>query len=226
MTATPYGTPETPHLTVRGEADLDVAPELAGIGITLTVRGRERRGALDDLTRRNASVLELIKSHGEAVERLETGSLTVAPELTRHGRSERVRTYHGTVRLTAELGDFAALGELVTRLADLELTRVDGPWWALRPDSPAYAGARRQAVHDAVQRARAYAEALGTSLAALIELSDTGTELPRPPAFAARGMEPAAFAGEAAPPPLDLEPQRQHLHAEVTARFTMQPPKL
>ncbi|GAA1420870.1 SIMPL domain-containing protein [Streptomyces thermospinosisporus] len=226
MTATPYGTPETPHLTVRGEADLDVPPEIAGIGITLTVRDRDRRGALDDLSRRNASVLELIKSHGEAVERLETGSLTVAPELTRHGRGERVRTYHGTVRLTAELGDFAALGELVTRLADLELTRVDGPWWALRPDSPAYAEARRRAVHDAVQRARAYAEALGTSLAALIELSDTGTELPRPPAFAARGMEPAAFAGEAAPPPLDLEPQRQHLHAEVTARFTMQPPKL
>ncbi|NJP49543.1 SIMPL domain-containing protein [Streptomyces sp. SBST2-5] len=226
MTATPYGTPETPHLTVRGEADLDVAPETAGIGITLTARGRDRRGVLDDLTRRNAEVLELVKSYGEAVEHLETGSLTVAPELTRHGRGERVRTYHGTVRLTADLGDFAALGELVTRLFDLELTRVDGPWWALRPGSPAHTEARRRAVHDAVRRARAYAEALGTSLAALIELSDTGAELPRPPAFAARGMEPAAFAGEAAPPPLDLEPQRQHLHAEVTARFTMRPPEL
>src|SRR5690606_34201658 len=85
MPAPPYGTPEPPHLAVRGEADLDVAPETAGIGITLTARGRDRRGVLDDLTRRNAEVLELVKSYGEAVEHLETGSLTVAPELTRHG---------------------------------------------------------------------------------------------------------------------------------------------
>ncbi|MCT7352840.1 SIMPL domain-containing protein [Streptomyces sp. 15-116A] len=226
MTATPYGTPETPHLTVRGEAHLDVAPEIARIGVTLTARGRDRRGTLDDLTRRNASVLDLIKSYGDAVEHLETGALTVTPELTKHGRGERVRTYHGTVHLTAELGDFTALGELVTRLADLELTRVDGPWWALRPDSPAYGEARRLAVREAVQRARAYAEALGTSLAALIELADTGTELPHPPAYAARSMDFAASAEDTAPPALDLEPRRQHLHAEINARFTMVPPSL
>ncbi|MEV8591995.1 SIMPL domain-containing protein [Streptomyces sp. NPDC052012] len=226
MTATPYGTPDVPHLTVRGEAHLDVAPEIARIGVTLTARGRDRRGTLDDLTRRNASALDLIKGYGDAVERLETGALTVAPELTKHGRGERVRTYRGTVHLTAELGDFTALGELVTRLADLELSRVDGPWWALRPDSPAYGEARRQAVREAVRRARAYAEALGTSLAALIELADTGTELPHPPEYAARSMAFAASAEDTAPAPLDLEPRQQHLHAEVNARFTMLPPSL
>ncbi|MER8221770.1 SIMPL domain-containing protein [Streptomyces sp. NPDC094143] len=228
--AVPYGTPEAPRIAVRGEARLEVDPEIARIGITVAARGRDRRSALDDLTRRNAGVLDLVKSYGDAVERLETGAFSITPELTKHGRGERVRTYHGSVHVTAELTDFTALGELTTRLADLDLTRVDGPWWALRPDSPAHREARKKAVTEAVQRAREYAEALGTTLAALVELADIGAEN-SPPAYpqAPGRMRSAAFAGaaeDAPAAPLDLEPQRQRVHAQINARFTMVPPRL
>ncbi|MFF5443718.1 SIMPL domain-containing protein [Streptomyces sp. NPDC012888] len=225
----PYGTPEVPRVAVRGEAHLEVDPEIARIGITVNARGTDRRTALEDLTRRNNTVLDLLKSYGEPVEKIETGAFSITPELTRHGRGERVRAYHGRVHITAELNDFTALGELTTRLADLELTRVDGPWWALRPDSPAHGRARRQAVLEAVQRAREYAEALGADLAALIELADLGADNAVPVAMAAPGgaMRAMAFgAAEDTAPPLDLEPQRQTVHAQVNARFTMTPPRL
>ncbi|MFF7792533.1 SIMPL domain-containing protein [Streptomyces sp. NPDC007991] len=228
--AVPYGTPDAPRIAVRGEARLEVDPEIARIGITVAARGRDRRSALDDLTRRNAGVLDLVKSYGDAVERLETGAFSITPELTKHGRGERVRTYHGTVHVTAELTDFTALGELTTRLADLELTRVDGPWWALRPDSPAHREARKKAVRGAVQRAREYAEALGTTLSALVELADIGAENAPPPYPQAPGRARSAAYGAAAEnapaAPLDLEPQRQRVHAQINARFTMVPPKL
>ncbi|MFD9792613.1 SIMPL domain-containing protein [Streptomyces sp. NPDC059070] len=224
----PYGTPESPRIAVRGEAVLDVDPEIARLGVTVTARGTDRRTALDDLTRRNAAVLDLIRSYGEAVEQLETGSFSVSPELGRHGRGERVRAYHGQVRVTAELGDFTALGELASRLAALELTEVDGPWWGLRPASPAYGKARRRAVEQAVERAREYAAALGSDLVALLELADEGAEEARPYP-AAPGMMRAAAYGGGAPesvPALDLEPQRQTVRAAVLARFTMAPPVL
>ncbi|MFC8429772.1 SIMPL domain-containing protein [Streptomyces sp. NPDC057253] len=227
----PYGTPDAPRIAVRGEAHLEVDPELARISVSVASRGKDRRTALDDLTRRNATVLDLLKSYGDAVERLETGSFSVTPELKEHGRGERVHAYHGRVHITAELTDFTALGELTTRLADQELTRVDGPWWALRRDSPAYREARQQAVREAVQRAREYAEALGTSLSSLLELADIGAENPEPRyAGQARSARLASFDGaqaaEAAAAPLDLEPQRQHVYAHVNARFTMAPPRL
>ncbi|MFG2439078.1 SIMPL domain-containing protein [Streptomyces sp. NPDC048508] len=228
-TATPYGTPDTPRLAVRGEAHLEVDPEIARIGITVTARGKDRREALADLTRRNTLALDLVKTHGDSVERVETGHFSISPELGRHGRGERVRAYHGHVHITAELNDFTALGELTTALADLDLTRVDGPWWDLRPDSPTHRDARRQAVHEAVQRAREYAEALGTTLAALVELADTGVEPAPLPAPGGARFRRAAFAADPAddePAPLDLEPQRQHVHAQVDARFTMAPPQL
>ncbi|MGP3921721.1 SIMPL domain-containing protein [Streptomyces sp. 8N616] len=227
---TPYGTPEHPRVAVRGEARLEVDPEIARIGITVNARGTDRRGALEDLARRNSAVLDLVKSYGEAVEKLETGAFVITPQLTHKGRGERIRAYHGRVHVTATLTDFTALGELATRLADLELTSVGGPWWALRPDSPAHGEARRQAVREAVQRAREYAGALGAELTALVELADEGAESavpvvrPAAPGGTMRGFAGGAESGEA--PPLDLEPQRQTVHAHVNARFTMSPPRL
>ena len=227
-TAVPYGTPDAPRIAVRGEARLDVDPEIARIGVTVLARGKDRRAALDDLTRRNTTVLDLVKTYGEAVERLETGAFSITPELKEKGRGERIQAYHGRVHITAELTDFTALGELTTRLADLDLTRVDGPWWSLRPDSPAHRKARQKAVTEAVQRAREYAEALGTTLAALVELADIGAEAPQPVGPAAPGgrMRSMVAAAESTAPPLDLEPQRQRVHAQVNARFTMHPPRL
>ncbi|MFF4761939.1 SIMPL domain-containing protein [Streptomyces sp. NPDC001292] len=77
--AVPYGTPDAPRIAVRGEAHLEVDPEIARIGITVTARGKDRRSALDDLTRRNARVLDLVKSYGPAVEHLEDGRLLHQP---------------------------------------------------------------------------------------------------------------------------------------------------
>ncbi len=228
MTTTPQEQPRenAPRLGVRGEAHIEAEPELARIAITVTARGTDRRAALDDLTRRNTTVLELIATHAEAVEKTQTSALVITPELAK-GRGERVRSYHGRVHLQVTLNDFTALGDLITRLAELDLTRVDGPWWSLRPDSPAHRTARTQAVHDAVRRAREYAQALGGEVTALLELADTSAESTTP--YQHRAFAPAApgaAAGAQPVPAITLEPERQTVHAQVTAHFTMTRPDL
>ncbi|MGW3009737.1 SIMPL domain-containing protein [Streptomyces sp. NPDC001219] len=226
-TALPYGTPDTPRLAVRGEARLEVDPEIARIAVTVSARGTDRTTALTDLTHRNEAALTLIKNYGDAIEKLETGTFSLTPQLTEKGRHERIRAYHGRVTHTATLNDFTVLGELTTRLADLDLTGVDGPWWALRPDSPAHRDARTRAVHEAVQRAREYAEALGARLDALLEIADLGAENNAPAAAPAmRSFAGYGGATQESAPALDLEPQRQAVHAHVNARFTMTRPAL
>ncbi|MGV9310830.1 SIMPL domain-containing protein [Streptomyces sp. NPDC003691] len=223
----PYGTPEAPRIAVCGEARLEVDPEIARFTVAVRARGADRRAALDDLIRRNQAALDLLRSYGEAVEKLETGMLSVTPELTRRGRGEGVRTYHGVVHIEAEVADFTVIGELTGRLADLELTAVNGLWWALRPDSPAYGAARRQAVLEAVKRAREYAEALGARPVALLELADEGADHAHP--YEAGPVSARAAGGYAlaeAAPELDLEPRRQTVHARVNARFVITPPAL
>lgn len=123
-----------PTISVRGEAHLEVEPELARLSVQVQSRDTDRAAALDQLARRNRECLDLIASYGEAVQRHETGGLTVAPVLRGRRREGGIRHYQGTVWIRLEVTDFSALGELVTRLADQELTTVTGPAWELRRD--------------------------------------------------------------------------------------------
>ncbi|WP_346768251.1 SIMPL domain-containing protein [Streptomyces sp. R301] len=224
----PHPTPQAPQVTVRGEGRLEVDPELARLWLTVSARGVDRTAVLADLTRRNTEVLGLLRARGAAVGKLETGSVSILPEQPRRRKGEEARAYRGRVGITVELTDLTVLGELVPELADREQTQVEGPSWELRPDSEAYAEARRLAVAAAVRRARAYAEALGTTLGSLLELSDAGAAEPGGPRGHAFQRVSAAYAveGAGAAPSLDLEPQRRTVTAEVVARFTMLPPAL
>ncbi|KAB1906315.1 SIMPL domain-containing protein [Micromonospora sp. AMSO31t] len=210
---------DAPVVAVRGEAYREVAPELARFAVTATARDRDRETTLTRLAERAAAVRVLLDAAEPAVERRETGQLRVWPETKRSG--ERVVAYHGSVTTTVTVVDFTALGELMLRLADQEQVELAGPWWSLRPDSPAYREARHAAIADALARAREYAEALGARVTALVELADTGL------ATAPPMMAKAAFArgGEAATE-LELDPQPQPVQAAVEARFTISEPVL
>ncbi|MFG3576534.1 SIMPL domain-containing protein [Micromonospora chersina] len=210
---------DAPVVAVRGEAYREVAPELARFTVTATARDRDRETTLTRLAERTAAVRVLLDAAEPAVERRETGQLRVWPETRRSG--ERVVAYHGSVTTTVSVVDFTALGELMLRLADQEQVEVAGPWWSLRPDSPAYREARHAAIADALARAREYAEALGARVTALLELADTGLAA-APPMMAKAGF---ARAGEAAPE-LELDPQPQPVQAAVEARFTISEPVL
>ncbi|MFC0031280.1 SIMPL domain-containing protein [Micromonospora chaiyaphumensis] len=210
---------DAPVVAVRGEAYREVAPELARFTVTATARDRDRETTLTRLAERAAAVRVLLDAAEPAVERRETGQLRVWPETKRSG--ERVIAYHGSVTTTVTVVDFRALGELMVRLADQEQVELAGPWWSLRPDSPAYREARHAAIADALARAREYAEALGARVTALVELADTGLSS-APPLLAKAGF---ARAGEAAPE-LELDPQPQPVQAAVEARFTISEPVL
>jgi uncharacterized protein YggE len=218
-----------PVISVRGEATLEVDPEIAVVGVTVQARDRDRETVLRRLADRNREVTDLIKGYGEAVEKLESGPVSVRPELKEKRAGERVAGYFATASTTVTIRDFTVLGELIVRLADAELATVDGFWWALRPGSPVYREARMAAARDATVRAGEYAEAFGGRLGDLLEAADSGllTSDARPEVFRramARGRGSAAAASASAQPELDLEPARQSVSAQVDARFEMTRP--
>ncbi|SCL65694.1 hypothetical protein GA0070606_4184 [Micromonospora citrea] len=209
-----------PVVAVRGEAYREVAPEIAQFTVTATARDRDREATLTRLAERAAAVRVLLDGYGAAIDRRETGELRVRPETRRSG--ERVVAYHGSVATTVTVSDFTALGDLMLRLADQDQVEVAGPWWSLRPDSPAHREARHAAIADALLRAREYAEALGARVTALIELADAGAA-ERP--MMSR-MAYGAGGGAESAPELELDPQPQTVQAAVHARFAISEPVL
>lgn len=206
---------ETPFVAVRGEASVEVDPELARFSVTVTARADDREAALRTVRARVAEVRGELDRHADAVARRETSALQVHPELADDGR--RVAAYVASLGTTVTVTDFAALGELMVALGRIGHAAVHGPWWELRPDSPTGARARRAAVADAVARAREYATAVGAELDQLVSIADSGVSA----GGYGGGMTRVALA-EAAP---ELEPAVQTVYASVEVRFTLTPPK-
>lgn len=210
-------------VAVRGEALREVDPELAEFTVTVVARDKDREATLTRLRERAEALRVLFDRHGEAIERRETSGLHVHPEMAKKG--ERVTAYSGSVSTTVVVTDFAALGELMLTVANQDQTHVNGPFWSLRPDSPVFREARRDAVADAIARAKEYAAALGAQLVDLLELADPGlgrSEQVEPfQTFDAPMMQRASYGG---PPPLQLDPPRQRVRATVEARFTVTTP--
>ncbi len=65
--------PDEPVISVRGEALVEVEPEIAVVWVTVMARDRERRRAVDLLAERTTRITAEIKGYGEAVEKLESG---------------------------------------------------------------------------------------------------------------------------------------------------------
>jgi hypothetical protein len=218
-----------PVISVRGEAIIEAEPEIADINVNVLARDRDRRTALDNLVARNAQVLALIKGYGDAVEKLESGTASVYPEMKDRSRDERVLRYAARASMRVTIRDFTVLGELVTRLADGDLVTIVGPWWSLRPDSPVYRRARIAAAQDATRRAEEYAGAFNAQLGGLIEAADKGLltggderDSGWHPQAARAGAAPMVAAGAARgsdPASLDFEPAKQRVTANIDARF-------
>lgn len=215
-----------PVVAVRGEAELEVEPELAELSLAVQAKAPDRKEAMQLLVKRLNATRDLLNGFGEAVERSE-GSLWVHPVWTsdRNGRAKKIAGYEGRVPITVTVSTFDLLDQMVLALTGLEEIELRGPEWRLRPANPAYLEVREKAVAAAVQRARQYAAALGSTLVDLLELSDLGLG---GGGFSGRlqvGYASSMMSG-GGDAQLDLQPQPQTVNASVEARFTITPPTL
>lgn len=136
--------------------------------------------------------------------------------------SREIIGYHGSATTTVVLTDLDAVGDIMLAVASLEEVSVWGQSWSVRPASPVHRTARHAAILDAIARARDYATALGADIVGLVELSDEGLSRSAEP----RSRMLAMAAAQASTPRIDLDPQRQSVHASIEARFTISEPTI
>jgi uncharacterized protein len=217
---------EAPTVSVRGEAVLEVPPELAVLTISVEAQGNDRRTAMDLLAQRARAVGEVVTRFEVGLERIETSRLHVYPELD-NKRTEKVRRYVGQSSTSISVHDFAVLSDLLVAAGSIDLVSIDGPWWRLRPTSAVYRQARLAAADDAMTRARDYAEAFGAQIVGLVAIADQGLSRHQAPHRASATFALGMSAREGAPgPEFSLDPGRLEVVGQVEATFTMTEPDL
>src|SRR4051794_11296937 len=216
-----------PTIVVRGFWTAEVPPELARVRISVGARSADRNHVLRELTSRTDDVRAALDGYGAAVESVESGALWVRPQFKDGKPRERVAGYLAGLQVTVTVVDFTVLGDLLLRLADRDMVSLEGPFWALRPDSDALRQARAEAVRDARRRAEEYAAALGSRLTGLVEIADTGLSSAAEvyPAGAPFALARASGSGIVADEvEFDVTPVPQTVSASVEARFTLSQP--
>jgi uncharacterized protein YggE len=206
-----------PLVTVRGEAQLEVPPDLATVALTLHASGDSPEATRSQLAEGSAKVAGLLAEFETAVERSSTSGVHVYPVFNRR-TPPKITGYQGTFSTQIVVADLESLSALVLALTALPNSQLDGPWWSLRHDNAMYRQARLAAIADARQRADDYAAAFGTAVADLVEVSDLNTGfggVREMRAFAVgKGAEDAAF---------EFEPATQTVSGQVTVRFSLKP---
>jgi uncharacterized protein YggE len=206
-----------PHVTVRGEAQLEGPPDLATVGLTLHASGESPEATRSQLAEGSAKVAGLLAEFETAVERSSTSGVHVFPVFNRR-TPPKITGYQGTFSTQIVVADLESLSALVLALTALPNSQLDGPWWSLRHDNAMYREARLAAIADARQRAADYAAAFGTAVADLVEVSDLNTGF-----GGVREMRAFAVGKGAEDDAFEFEPAMQTVSGQVTVRFSLKP---
>jgi uncharacterized protein YggE len=211
-----------PVVTVRGEAELEGPPDLAGFTVTAERGGDTEDGVRTALARASGQVREVLQDVSSGLERTSTSGLYVTPVFSRRAQT-RVQGYRGGFSTEVVVREFEVLSALVHALAAVPDCRLDGPSWSLRRDNPLYREVRLAAIAEARRRADDYAAAFGSEVLDLLEISDTEG------GYAIGQAMRASFGmskGGDDEPEFELEPGVQTVSGQVTVRFTITAPDL
>lgn len=218
-------------ITVRGEHETRVAPEEAVAHISVRAEGPERGAVVEQISELAAPIRDDLAARKIAGGIADWSSQRVSLWANRPWNSEGKQlalVHYASVELTATFTDIAALSWWISEISEKENIQVDGVIWRLTPDSARLteAAVAAQAVRVAVDRATAYAAAIGLSTVTPLEIADLGLltrgDSPAPAPEMLRMAKASYGAADMAggAPAMEFQPEDIVVAAAVEARFS------
>ena len=199
----PDGDPPRRVITVTGEGEAAVAPDMAIVNLTVLREGETAREALDAGNAAMTEVLAAMREAGIADRDLQTSGFGIAPQYVypengESGEGPRITGYQVTNSLSVRVRDLADLGGLLDQAVSLGVNQ--GGDILFTNDDPAAATdeARRDAVEDARNRAETLVDAAGVGLGDVVRIDENVHRAPPMPMM--RAEMARSLAADAAVP--------------------------
>lgn len=213
-----------PSLTVRGSAEVSVAPDRATVRLGVLVQRPQAAEAQREANEVAGRILRNFEELGVEEDQIQTSELQLSPVYAgtdpRASKPEepRIAAYRASNVVSVRLDDLSKIGPAIDAGLAAGANRLEGVHFGLKNDLPAREDALRQAVGEARSKAKTMADALGVRLVEVLSLDEGGVTIDVPRMALARGM---AFA-EASDVPTPVASGQITVSAQVTLRYRIE----
>lgn len=174
---------QPPRISVTGEGEVAVAPDMAILNLSVLREGETARAALTAANEAMKQVLAALKEAGVAERDLQTSGLSIQPRFAQPGKDRngepKITGYAVSNALTVRVRKLADAGALLDKAVSLGVNQGGGIVFVKDDLKPTLTEARKLAVADAVARARTLAEAADIKLGRILQIEEQSS-LPRP----------------------------------------------
>jgi uncharacterized protein YggE len=179
-------------LTVTGEGEVKAKPDQATLSAGVVTEGKTAAAALAANSRAMNAVFETLKRLRIPDRDIQTLEISVQPQYPNDSRSpRRITGYQVSNSVTVTVADLNNVGPAIDALVSSGSNSLGDISFSIRDPKPLLAEARTAAVKDAMAKAETLARASGTTLGAVMQISEGGvTGLPQP--MMRMAMAPAA----------------------------------
>ncbi|RFB91811.1 hypothetical protein B5K08_16085 [Rhizobium leguminosarum bv. trifolii] len=191
--------PREAVISVTGDGESALAPDMAVVNLAVVKQAKTAREALDENNKAMNEVLKALKDGGIAERDLQTSGFSIQPQYNYpqpvDGQQQPQLIGYQTINsITIRLRDLAKLGQVIDQSVTLGINQGGDIQFTNDKPEAALEAARKNAVAEAVKKAKTLSEAAGVKLGRIIEINEN---VPRPmpqPVYRATMMKEASDA--------------------------------
>ena len=190
----------TPQITVSGQGNASIAPDMAILSLSVLREAETARQALTDNNEAMAKILDAMKQDGIAERDLQTGGFSIQPRYIypdeKNGLTQpKISGYSVSNTLAVKVRDLTKLGNILDQSVTLGVNQGGDITFTNDDPKSAITEARKRAVEDAASKAKTLTEAAGVSVGKVLSINESNPEpSPRPIAYARMAAPQAASA--------------------------------
>ncbi len=201
-------------VTVTATGQVSAEPDMARITSGVLTDGATAREALTRNSEAMRKLIEGLQANGIEAKDIQTSGLRIDPRYTnpREGEAPVISGYQVSNEVQVTARDLDKLGEVLDALVTLGANQMNGLTFEVSKAETLKDEARKEAIANALRRAKLYAAAAGAEVGEVVSISeDTIVDGPRPIPMA------RAMKAEAVP----IERGTQTLEARVTVTWAL-----
>jgi len=178
------GTPATDVITVQGQGQATLAPDVAHISFTVQNTAKTVSDAQSQTTEQTNAALAFVEEQNVDERDIKTLSYSINPEYSYPNpcpmgslcpaySTPKITGYQVSQTIQITVRDLTAVGEMLSGLGKLGVQNVSGPAFALDDSTAGYNAARADAIMKAKRQAKLLAKQLDVDLGDIVNFSES-----------------------------------------------------